>query len=67
MVTGSTGQSFSFPLVGPAARIMGRLRYAHKFMLIFLLFILPLLVAGWLLFKEINADIGFLEQERRGI
>ena len=67
MVTGSTGQSFSFPLVGPAARIMGRLRYAHKFMLIFLLFTLPLLVAGWLLFKEINADIGFLEQERRGI
>ncbi|HHM06203.1 MAG TPA: methyl-accepting chemotaxis protein [Gammaproteobacteria bacterium] len=62
-----TGQSFSFPFVGPAARIMGRLGYAHKFMLIFLLFTLPLLVAGWLLFKEINADIGFLEQERRGI
>ena len=67
MVTGSTGQSFSFPLVGPAARIMGRLRSPHTFLLILLLFTLPLLVAGWLLFKEINADIGFLEQERRGI
>ncbi len=54
-------------ILWPAERIMGRLRYAQKFMLIFILFMVPLLVSGYLLVKEIGADVHSLENERQGV
>ncbi len=54
-------------LLWPAERIMGRLRYAQKFILVFILFMVPLLVSGYLLVKEIGTDVDSLESEHRGI
>ncbi|VAX13197.1 hypothetical protein MNBD_GAMMA24-1957, partial [hydrothermal vent metagenome] len=51
----------------PAERIMARLRYAQKFMLVFILFMVPLLVSGYLLVKEIGADVVFLKKEHKGV
>ncbi len=68
MVTETARQtSILAGIIRPAEVVMGRLRYAQKFMLIFTLFLVPLLVSGWLLIKEIGADIAFLEQEHRGV
>ncbi|HEB55900.1 MAG TPA: methyl-accepting chemotaxis protein [Gammaproteobacteria bacterium] len=54
-------------LLWPAERVMGRLRYAQKFMLVFILFMVPLLVSGYLLVKEISTDVHSLENEHRGV
>ncbi|WJW75424.1 methyl-accepting chemotaxis protein [Thiohalobacter sp. IOR34] len=51
----------------PAMALMGRLRYLHKFILIFIVFLLPLVVLTSMLFSSINQDVSFVEQERRGV
>jgi methyl-accepting chemotaxis protein len=54
-------------LLKPAMVLMGRLRYLHKFGLIFALFLVPLVVLSSLVLSGINEDIRLDEQERRGV
>jgi signal transduction histidine kinase/DNA-binding NarL/FixJ family response regulator len=55
------------PLLRPAVRLMNRLRYPHKFVLISLLFAVPLglTLALWLI--ELQQRIAFAEKERDGL
>ncbi len=53
-------------LLRPARRLMDRLTYPRKFLLIFLLFALPLGVTLYLLVGEINSSIEFAEKEIAG-
>ncbi|HFD81122.1 MAG TPA: methyl-accepting chemotaxis protein [Gammaproteobacteria bacterium] len=53
--------------IRPASLLMGRLRYLHKFVLIFTIFLLPLLVIGSLLYKDTASDFDFVAQERNGV
>jgi signal transduction histidine kinase/CheY-like chemotaxis protein len=54
-------------LLAPGVRLMSRLSYARKFVLISLLFAIPLalMMAVWL--REISERIAFAEQERAGL
>ncbi|HEB67018.1 MAG TPA: methyl-accepting chemotaxis protein [Gammaproteobacteria bacterium] len=54
-------------LLAPARALMGRLRYLHKFMLIFVVFLIPLLLLASIELKGLNEDIGFLQKERQGV
>ncbi|RYX97404.1 MAG: response regulator [Comamonadaceae bacterium] len=51
----------------PARRLMDRLTYPRKFLLIFLLFALPLGLTLYLLVGEINNSIRFAEKEASGL
>lgn len=54
------------PLLKPARQLMDKLTYPRKFMLIFLLFALPLALTLYLLVSEINSSIRFAEKEIAG-
>ncbi|GAB4295465.1 MAG: methyl-accepting chemotaxis protein [Thiohalomonadaceae bacterium] len=51
----------------PGIGLLNRLRYPHKFLLIGLIFLAPLVVMGYFLIDEVNQRIRFMEQERLGI
>lgn len=51
----------------PGIGLLNRLRYPHKFLLIGVIFLAPLVVMGYLLIDEVNQRIRFMEQERLGI
>ncbi|MCA0456659.1 MAG: response regulator [Chloroflexi bacterium] len=54
-------------LFQPAARVMSRLKYPQKFLLISILFLLPLIVVITQFLSKINEDIDFAEKERLGL
>ncbi|HSV36118.1 MAG TPA: response regulator [Ramlibacter sp.] len=54
-------------LLRPARRLMDRLTYPRKFLLIFLLFALPLALTLYLLVGELNSSIRFAEKEIAGV
>ena len=54
-------------ILTPAKLLMERLRYIHKFILIFVLFLVPMLVLSSILLSEINSDIRLVEKERQGL
>ena len=54
-------------LLAPARALMGRLRYLYKFMFIFVVFLVPLLLLATFELKGLQKDIDFLEQERLGV
>lgn len=54
-------------LLQPARRLMDRLSYPRKFLLIFLVFALPLALTLYLLVSEINNAIRFAEKEIAGV
>jgi hypothetical protein len=51
----------------PSMALMGRLRYAAKFSLIGLQFLLPLAVVMFFFQREINTNIDFARNERDGV
>ncbi len=53
-------------LFNPAVALMNRLKYLHKFMLISLLFVLPLALVMVLLIPSINERIDFTQKEKDG-
>lgn len=54
-------------MFAPGVALLNRLRYPHKFLLIGTLFLVPLLLLGYLLIQEVNERINFMEQEQPGI
>ncbi len=54
-------------ILRPAERIMGRLRYAQKFTLVFILFMVPLVVSSYMLVKEIGSGIDMMKDEHSGV
>ena len=54
-------------IFAPGVALLNRLRYPHKFLLIGTLFLVPLLLLGYLLIQEVNERISFMEQEQPGI
>ncbi|TWO67734.1 response regulator [Caenimonas sedimenti] len=54
------------PILRPARRLMDRLTYPQKFLLIFLLFALPLGLTLYLLVGEINNSVRFARKEIAG-
>ena len=56
-----------YALLAPARALMGRLRYLHKFMLIFFLFLVPLLLLSVIELNNLQENIDFVSQERRGV
>jgi len=54
-------------ILAPARALMGRMRYLYKFSVIFMIFLVPLAILGTLVFKGINQQDAFLEQERQGL
>jgi signal transduction histidine kinase/DNA-binding response OmpR family regulator/HPt (histidine-containing phosphotransfer) domain-containing protein len=54
------------PFLKPARQLMDRLTYPRKFLLIFLLFALPLGLTLYLLVGEINSSIQFAQKEISG-
>ena len=54
-------------LLRPARRLMDRLTYPRKFLLIFLLFALPLGLTLYLLVGEINNSLSFAKKEISGV
>ena len=55
------------PLLRPAVRLMNRLRYPRKFVLIGLLFAVPLGLTLILWLTELQQRIAFAEKERAGL
>lgn len=53
-------------LFDPAVAVMNRLRYPQKFLLISLLFLLPLALVMFLLIGEFNRQTDFTQRERQG-
>src|SRR5215208_1458844 len=53
-------------LLSPAIALMNRLRYAQKFLLISLLFIVPLALVLALLIAEVNTKAEFAQKELKG-
>src|SRR5215213_3494902 len=53
-------------LLSPAIALMNRLRYAQKFLLISLLFIVPLALVMALLIAEVNTRADFAQKEKYG-
>ena len=53
-------------LLRPAIALMNRLRYPQKFLLISLLFILPLALVMALLIAEVNTKADFAQKEEYG-
>jgi PAS domain S-box-containing protein len=56
----------SNPLLSPALAVINRLRYPHKFLLISLLFALPLVLVMYLLITELNERVAFTQNELNG-
>ncbi len=54
-------------LFKPAIALMNQLRYPQKFLLISVLFVLPLAMVSSLLFSEVNSRIEFTQKELYGI
>jgi methyl-accepting chemotaxis protein len=54
-------------LLLPATRLMEQLRLLPKFLLVTLMFMLPLLLVTGLLFNELQKSIAFTEQEQDGL
>jgi len=54
-------------MFAPGVALLNRLRYPHKFLFIGILFLVPLLLLGYLLIQEVNERIDFMEQEQPGI
>lgn len=54
-------------LLRPGTALLNRLRYPQKFLLISLVFLIPLLGLGYLLQAEMAAQIDFTEKERQGL
>ncbi|SFU63425.1 methyl-accepting chemotaxis protein [Pseudoduganella namucuonensis] len=54
-------------LLRPAIALMQRLRLFHKFMLVTLVFLLPLLLVAALLMNELHKSIAVTEREQRGV
>ncbi|MAO14097.1 methyl-accepting chemotaxis protein [Marinobacter sp.] len=54
-------------LLRPGAALLNNLRYPQKFLLISLVFLVPLLGLGYLLQAEMASQIRFVENERRGL
>src|SRR6476646_8878587 len=53
-------------LLSPAIALMNRLRYPQKFLLISLLFIVPLALVMALLIAEVNTTANFAQKEQLG-
>src|SRR3954464_6851589 len=53
-------------LLRPAIALMNRLRYPQKFLLISLLFIVPLALVMALLIAEVNTKANFAQKEENG-
>lgn len=53
--------------LAPAVKIMNRLRYPRKFALIFVAVLIPVLFLSGMVLQQINDEIRFLENERRGV
>ena len=51
----------------PAARLMGRFKYAQKFVLIAIALLIPLAYVGYAYAKEQSSKIGFSSKERVGV
>jgi len=51
----------------PGIGLLNRLRYPHKFLVIGVVFLAPLVVMGYFLINEVNQRISFMEQERLGV
>ncbi|MCK9532189.1 MAG: methyl-accepting chemotaxis protein [Gammaproteobacteria bacterium] len=54
-------------VLNPGIRLLNRLRYPHKFLLIGIVFLVPLVVMGYFLVDEVSQRIRFMEQQRLGI
>jgi methyl-accepting chemotaxis protein len=54
-------------IVRPSAALMGRLKFPLKFAVIAISFALPMLVVGYYFLHEINSNISFALNERRGV
>ena len=55
------------PFLAPGVRLMSRLSYPRKFVLISLLFAIPLALMMYLWLREIGERIAFAEKERAGL
>jgi hypothetical protein len=53
-------------LLSPALALVNRLKYPQQFLLISLLFILPLALVMYLLISELNERIAFTQKEVQG-
>lgn len=54
-------------LLAPGMALMGRLRYARKFGLISLIFMLPIALLTYFFINEVSSGIRFTEKEQRGV
>jgi len=54
-------------LFAPAQKMMDQFRYSGKFLLIFIIVLIPLTVLSLNLLNSLNEDIHFLENERTGL
>jgi methyl-accepting chemotaxis protein len=54
-------------LLSPGMALMGRLKYARKFGLISLIFMLPIVLLVYFFISEVNGGIRFAEKERHGV
>ncbi len=54
-------------LLSPGIRLLGRFRFARKFQLLFLLFMLPLVVSLWLLGQDYRSRLQVIADERVGV
>ncbi len=54
-------------IFSPGISLLNRLRYPHKFLLIGIVFLIPLVVMGYFLVAEVDQRIRFMEQERLGV
>jgi PAS domain S-box-containing protein len=62
----NSNNSFWMRQFNPAIRLMNRLKFPQKFVLISLLFALPLALVMTLLIREINSSIDFSQKEKVG-
>jgi methyl-accepting chemotaxis protein len=54
-------------LLAPGMALMGRLKYARKFGLISLIFMLPIALLTYFFINEVNSGIRFAEKEQHGV
>ncbi len=51
----------------PARIFMGNMRFTAKFMTIFVIIMIPLIILSYNMISVLNDDISFLENEKRGL